>query len=71
MWIARDSNGSLYIYTDKPKKLLEGGYWYPSKGRYWFSFKGDCYSILSDLWPEISWEDEEPRELVLKPIKKE
>lgn len=62
MWIARDRNGSLYIYTDKPKKIGEG-YWDPSKG--------DCYCIHSDLWPEISWEDEEPRELVLKPIKEE
>lgn len=62
MWVARDSSGSLYVYTDKPKKLLEEGYW--------FSSKGVCCDILSDLWPEISWEDKEPRELVLKPIKK-
>ena len=63
MWIARDINGSLYIYTDKPKKHPEEGYWSLSKG--------DCCDIPSEFWPEVSWEDKEPRELILKPVNSE
>lgn len=28
-------------------------------------------AVDSNIFPEVKWEDEEPRELVLKPIKKE
>lgn len=63
MWIARDADGSLYIYTDKPKKHQEEGYWSLSKG-------ASC-DIPSEFWPEISWEDKEPRKLILKFIKEE
>lgn len=37
---------------------------------YWYSnIQGDSNGIDSYLLPEVKWEDEEPRELVLKPIK--
>ena len=39
---------------------------------HWTSSDGDCQLLInSDWFPEVSWEDEEPRELVLKPIKEE
>lgn len=62
MWIARDINDSLYLYTTKPKKSEDG---------YWYSEKGDVADISDSVFPEIQWSDEEPRELVLKPINKE
>lgn len=61
MWLARDRDGLLYIYENKPKKGLFSG-WVVKCG--WFS------NLPSYVLPEIKWEDEEPRELVLKPINK-
>lgn len=49
-WIARDYDGSLYIYTEKPQKLLET--WY---------MRGLGLMKISDLlFPEVKWSDEEP-----------
>lgn len=62
MWIARDKYGDLYIYENKPIKI-EGCYWKdpisPNK----------LCQIDRNIFPEVKWEDEEPRELILKPIK--
>ena len=59
MWIARDEYGDLWLYEEKPIK----------KNSHWKSSDGDCELLTnSDWFPEVSWEDEEPRELVLKPI---
>ena len=59
MWIARDENDSLWLFEEKPYK--DKSVW---------SSNSTMYSINEKLFPEIKWEDEEPRELVLKPIKK-
>ena len=61
MWLARDRDGLLYIYENKPTKGLSS--WVVKCG--WFS------NLPSYALPEIKWEDEEPRELILKPIKEE
>lgn len=61
MWIARDKGGSLYIYENKPKKDLYG--WVVKCG--WLS------NVPSYEFPEVKWSDEEPRELISKPIKEE
>ena len=58
MWIARDSEGFLLVYTRKPIKGNKG--WIPS------SEEPDCCNIPYRLFPEIKWEDKEPRELILK-----
>ena len=54
-WLARDYDGSLYMFPDKPKKMSD--YWYaPEVG----------YMKLNDsLFPEVKWEDEEPKEIKL------
>lgn len=54
-WVARDYDGSLYMFPDKPKKMSD--YWYaPEVG----------YMKLNDsLFPEVKWEDEEPTEIRL------
>lgn len=55
MWIARDEDGSLWLYEKKPYK-----------GKHiWYNDSPD-YHINGRLFPEVKWEDEEPRELILK-----
>lgn len=59
MWIARDSNGTLWIFDEKPLKTTD----------IWKCFSGNCQVLNDDDWfPDVLWEDEEPRELILKPI---
>lgn len=62
MWIARDKDGLLCIYRHKPSKGKE--VWRESS-----QDKGldDICIIPEDYFPEVKWEDEEPRELILKP----
>ena len=62
MYVARDKNGLLFIYRHKPSK---------GKGM-WIENPQDTglYDYIpEDYFPEVKWEDEEPRELILKPIK--
>lgn len=61
MWIARDKNGSLWLYDTKPVK----------DSREWVipnTCGGYCKILESnlDVFEEIMWEDDEPRELILK-----
>lgn len=57
MYIARDKNGLVFIYVNKPLKVENKGYW-------------DGYdfyiNIPDEFFPEVKWSDEEPRELILK-----
>ena len=55
MWIARDYNGLLHGYEKKPVKIVYR--WY---GPGW------VVSLPSYSFPEVKWEDREPRELILK-----
>lgn len=67
MWIARDSDKTLWIYLIKPEKDKKFGGWVIPDTCY-----VKDYSFLipeDDLFPEVKWEDEEPRELILKPNK--
>ena len=62
MWIARDAYGDLWLYEEKPFK----------ENNHWKSSDGDCEPMINNDWfPEVSWEDEEPRELILKPMNEE
>lgn len=55
-WVARDSNGSLYIYTEKPKKFIETT---------WFARRLYFMKISDLLFPEVKWTDEEPTKVKL------
>lgn len=59
MYIARDKCGKLKLFVVKPFR----------HGERWFSI-GPIYNIDPGLFSEVRWVDE-PRELVLKPIKEE
>ena len=67
MWIAHDSDKTLWVYLIKPEKYKKlGGWLVPDT----CSVQDASFQIpYDDLFPEVKWEDEEPRELVLKPIK--
>ena len=67
MWIARDPDKSLWAYLIKPEKDKEFDAWVVPDT---CSIQEAGFRIpYDDLFPEVKWEDEEPRELVLKPIK--
>lgn len=59
MWIARDKDGSLWLFEEKPYK----------DKCVWHNDSTDHRRINEKLFPEVKWKDEEPRELILKPIK--
>ena len=55
MWIARDKDGLLHLFEKKPVKTIYG----------WYSL-GWIVPLPSYSFTEIKWEDEEPKELILK-----
>ena len=57
MWIARDFDGSLWIFTDKPYK--DGLRWRLPIG------DGSCQPLLECLFPEVHWTDDRPTEIRL------
>ena len=59
-WVARDYDGSLYMYSDKPKKLID--YWHAA---------GVGYMKLDDsFFSEVQWSDEEPKKIKLSIMEK-
>lgn len=56
MWVARDKDGDLYLFTLRPSK----------RERIWINPKSEFIEVPSYLFPEVKWEDEQPRELKLK-----
>ena len=60
MWIARDADESLWLYEKKPIGK-DSCRWLLSP----YS-KNERLELDEDWFPEILWEDEEPKELRLK-----
>lgn len=62
-FIARDLDGTLYLYTSNPPiKGAEG--WIPSS-------KLDILSILNwKLFPDVKWDDKEPTEINIEIVNK-
>lgn len=60
IWIARDKDGGLFIFTKRPSRFEE----------MWNNKSKDGvseYLRIPDEWfPEVQWSDKEPRELILK-----
>ena len=61
LWIARDSNGSLWLHKKRPR--YQGG----DCVAWWFS--GDGFEIGKNLLPEVTFENS-PQEVELKLIEK-
>lgn len=61
MYVARDKDGNLYLFQKRPRKSNNFHVWLE-----------ECINMIkldSSLFPEVSWEDEEPTEVEL--VKKE
>lgn len=56
MWVARDKNGSLYLYEGKPTKYLNQ-----------WKANGDLIQLNNFSFPDVKWEDEEPLEVNIAP----
>ena len=54
-WVARDENGKLFLYLEKPIKFA--GKWVPTSMRFHFMI------LDEEMFPEVKWEDEEATEL--------
>lgn len=55
MWIARDEDGCLYVYTSKPKR-----------GKRFFEDEDGFYRPIPPAeYPELTWENS-PKELIIK-----
>lgn len=63
MYIARDKDGDLLLFTERPVKADDGEFWQPTKHCF------DWIRLDPSLFPEVKWEDEEPTEVEL--VKKE
>lgn len=58
LWIARDGDGALFLFSVKPTK--ENDYWYEHSGY------GYCFAeIPNDVFPEVTFENS-PQEVELK-----
>ena len=50
-WLARDIDKRLFFFKEKPHKNV----------RYeWYSYDGDYYNVYDELFPFITWKDNEP-----------
>lgn len=59
MWIARDKDGDLWLFRKKPQEQ-NAGFWSVE------SITDVIISLLKQIFPEVQWEDSEPRKLILK-----
>ena len=62
IWIARDKDGGLYAYQNRPLKNIEERIWGCLIASRLSRF---AYRLNSDWFPELTWQDE-PVELVIK-----
>lgn len=55
MWIARDKDGTMWLYIDEPVRSLNS--WEVDTEKSLLR-ADDCMEIDGDLFPDIKWEDE-------------
>lgn len=70
VWIARDKDGDLYLYSKKPELDNDTFTWGEEDELIFFSPNNrldvSCYmQIDSDLYPEVTFENS-PKELIIK-----
>ena len=54
-WVTRDYDGSLYMYTAKPKKMRDN----------WYAEKVGYVKLDDRLFHDVQWSDEEPKGIIL------
>jgi hypothetical protein len=55
MWVARDKDGTLWLYIDRPKRARD---WWEVDTDNTLLREDDCLEINGDLYPELRWDDE-------------
>ena len=50
-WVARDYDGSLYMYTAKPEKMIDN----------WYAGEFGFVRLDDSLFPDVQWSDENPK----------
>lgn len=60
MYVARDKDGTLCVFFSKPVKDYMVKSWKSVS-----LYLRDYFELDSSLFPEVSWEDEEPTEVEL------
>lgn len=65
MWIARDKDGRIHLFYDKPKRT--GSFWLNRGYNVFHSLTGNKGQVEIDdyLYPEITFENS-PKELIVK-----
>lgn len=58
LWVARDKNGELYLYNEKPERYNDSGVWCAC---------GICSKSDNNLFPGLTWEDD-PIEVEIRPV---
>lgn len=56
-WLARDEDGLLYAFEDKPFKSTESGEWIENK------YGCDIVEEIDDTFSHVKWTDEEPTKI--------
>ena len=64
MWLARDKDGTLWLFTYKPRKGDEE--WEPTNV---YDKNFTCMILNGSLFPEVKWSDEEPTKVKLEIVK--
>lgn len=59
MWIARDKDGSLFMFQNKPYR----------EGEIWYSRDNDLFPLSRKLFSIVKWEDPEPAKVQVEIIK--
>lgn len=69
IWIARDKDGDLYLYSEKPELDNDTFTWGEEDEHIFFNLNGlndnSYMQIDSDLYPEVTFENS-PKELIIK-----
>ena len=60
VWVARDKDGMLYLYTAKPQKMSDS----------WYADKVGYVKLDDSFFSEVQWSDEEPKEIKLSIMEK-
>lgn len=66
-FIARDSAGDLYLYTQKPP--MKGAEIWVSTSKIEYNTY-NTFKIDNALFPEVKWEDKEPTEINIEIVNK-
>lgn len=60
MWVARDKDGSLYLYKNKPTEKTNGS------DPQWLTTSFHVIGLDPDLFPSVKWEDNELTKVIIR-----